>query len=201
MKTASIYDGGNLTELPKVLVMSNTSYSNHLIFLSFLTIGHQCHFTDLSRVCSPDFKKRDWEENRVDYQRISWGRNSCKIALGWQSGYNSHCSLELAIFWGMNAVTYSIITKIRLEGTSLVCPAQSRDNVKARWDCSGLCPIMFWRSLRMETDLIFIILLFWKNNFAVLHKIYVNHVSVSLSLILTNEISSTCKFNCEMMII
>lgn len=118
MKTASIYDGGNLTELPKVLVMSNISYSNHLIFLSFLTIGHQCHFTDLSRVCSPDFKQRDWEENRVEYQRISWGRNSCKIALGWQSGYNSHRSLELAIFWGMKAVTYSIITKIRLEGTS-----------------------------------------------------------------------------------
>lgn len=54
----------------------------------------------------------------------------------------------------------------------------------------------------MKTDFISISLLaLEKNNFAVLNKNCVNDVSVSLSLTLNNKISSTCKFNCEMMII
>lgn len=64
-----------------------------LIFFSLLAIGCRCHFAGLGGVWSPDFKKRDWEENSVEYWRISWGRNSCKIALGWQSGDSSHSPL------------------------------------------------------------------------------------------------------------
>lgn len=93
--------------------------------------------------------KRDWEENR-GYQRISQGRSSCRTALGWQNGCGS-CSPQLS--WGSSALRFASSDKQHpknssVGGTSLVCPAQSRDNIPARWDSSGLCPVTFGRAWR-----------------------------------------------------
>lgn len=69
-------------ESPKLLVMSNTSYSSKSDFPFLSQLG--------IRVTSPTWVESvvqilqgETEENRVEYQRISWGKkNRCKTALG-----------------------------------------------------------------------------------------------------------------------
>lgn len=147
--------------------------------------------------------KRDWEENR-GYQKNSWGRSSCRTALEGQNGCDS-CSPQLSCV-GL-APRFASSDKQHpknssVGGISPVCPAQGRENIPARWDCSGLFPVMFGRALSMETYFIFIILLALKKtcnenncNNGFCDEIYVNDESVSWSLIVTIEISSKFNFN------
>lgn len=70
-------------------------------------------------------------------------------------------------------------------------------------------PSHFWKSFEHGDRFIFTILLALKKkncnknncNNIFCNKIYVNDESVSWSPILTNEVSNTCKFNCELMIV
>lgn len=136
-------------EGPKLLVMSNISYSSKSDFPFLSQLG--------IRVTSPT-----WVESVV---QILQGETERKIELsirefpgekkkkaakqpwGGRALHTAPCPLKLAIFWGMRAATCSsIIRKLRSEGTSLVCPTLCRDSVTARLGCSGLCPAEFGRS-------------------------------------------------------
>lgn len=196
-------------EGPRLLVMNNTSYSSKSDFPFLSQMG--------IRVTSPT-----WVESVV---QILQGETERKIELsirefpgekkiaakqpwGGRALHTAPCPLKLDIFWGMRAATCSsIIRKLRSEGTSLVCPTLCRDSVTARLGCSGLCPAKFGRSQGWRHSIFIALLALKKKRKTKQHhlyctnNIYGNDVSGPLSLILSNEISSTCKFNCEMIII
>lgn len=188
--------------------MTNTSYSNVWFCLPFLQLGIKA--ISLTWV-EPGVQilKRDWEENKRVSENFPGKiqlQNSPGMAewLWW---------LHPWLSWAGSALRFASRDKQHpknrsVGGTSLVCPDQGR-GIPAGWDCSGLCPVTFGRALSMETDFIFTILLALKKkncnknncNNIFCNKIYVNDESVSWSPILTNEVSNTCKFNCELMII
>lgn len=116
----------------------------------------------------------------------------------------AHGSPEWALPWGLQAVANSILKTAQGEEPLWCAQLRAGTTSQPGEDAQG-CAQSRLEELWAWRQILFLALkkTCHKNNCnnGFCNKIYVNDESVSWSPILTNEISSTCKFNCELMII